>query len=115
MRFLWTLLFLVACGAQPSPKFFGAQKHEILRSGRHYVVWDNGREVEVIRLGWAGPRQHDGIRADMLAVIPETTGCRAVDSTVEGDSGVMRARLTCLDRRRGASDPVPPTIRLWSG
>ncbi|WP_444667986.1 hypothetical protein [Cereibacter changlensis] len=46
MRFLWTLLFLAACGAQPSPKFFGAHKHEILRSGRHYVVWDNGERHE---------------------------------------------------------------------
>lgn len=89
------LLFLAACGAQPAPQFFGATRHDVMRSGRHYVVYATEKEVEVIRLGWAGRAEHDGIRADMLAVIPETTGCQPVASTLQGDSGEMRGRLTC--------------------
>lgn len=95
MRFLWSLIFLAACGAQPAPQFFGATRHDVMRSGRHYVVYATEKEVEVIRLGFAGYGAHEGIRADMLAVIPETTGCRLVDSTLEGDSGEMRGRISC--------------------
>ncbi|NEX48686.1 hypothetical protein G3572_21050 [Rhodobacter sp. ETT8] len=89
------LLFLAACGAQPAPQFFGAERHDVLREGRQYTLYRKGDAVEVIRLGYARRGEHQAIRATMIALIPEVTGCRLVESSLRGDSGEMRGRLRC--------------------
>lgn len=94
MRALILALLLAACGAQPSPLMLGAHRTEITRDGRQYVVFHTDRMVEVIRLGYARRGEHQTIRTTMIALIPEITGCRLVASTLQGDSGKMRARIT---------------------
>ena len=89
------LLFLAACGAQPAPEFFQAQRREVTRDGRNYVVFITHRRVEVIRLGWASSGEHQAIRATMIALIPVVTGCRLTESTLQGDSGEMRGSIRC--------------------
>lgn len=89
------LLFLAACGAQPAPEFFQAQRREVTRDGRSYVVFFTHKRVEVIRLGWASSGEHQAIRATMIALIPEVTGCRLTESTLQGDSGEMRGSIRC--------------------
>lgn len=86
---------LAACGAQPAPEFFGAERLEITRDGRDYVVFFTDRRVEVIRLGWASAGEHQAIRATMIALIPEVTGCRLVERSLTGDSGEMRGSILC--------------------
>jgi hypothetical protein len=88
-------LALAACGAQPTPQMWGAERTDVTRDGRAYTVFQKDRRVEVIRLGWASPGEHQGIRATMIALIPEVTGCRLVESTLQGDSGEMRGRINC--------------------
>jgi hypothetical protein len=88
-------LFLAACGAQPTPLMLGAERVEVTRDGRTYVVFVKDNMVEVIRLGYARPREHAGIRQTMIALIPQVTGCDPLPSTLTGDSGEMRARLRC--------------------
>ena len=78
MKAIFLLFALAACGAQPAPQMFGAVRSEVARDGRNYVVF-----------------QHQQIRADMIALIPQVTGCRLVPSTLQGDSGEMRGRLVC--------------------
>ncbi|MFT4149616.1 MAG: hypothetical protein QM656_05405 [Paracoccaceae bacterium] len=97
MRYLTILtgLLLAACGAQPAPALFGADRTEVVRDGRRYVVFQKGEVVEVIRLGWVSPGQHQAIRQTMIGLIPEVTGCRLLDSSLRGDSGEMRGRLSC--------------------
>tara|TARA_R110002096_G_scaffold28480_4_gene86285 strand:- start:198 stop:491 length:294 start_codon:yes stop_codon:yes gene_type:complete len=95
MKAIFLLFALAACGAQPAPQMFGAVRSEVARDGRNYVVFQKGKQVEIIRLGWASPGQHQQIRADMIALIPQVTGCRLVPSTLQGDSGEMRGRLVC--------------------
>ena len=97
MRHLRFALFLVlcGCGAQPAPAFFGAQRTDVTRDGRSYAVYRKGNLVEVIRLGWAAPGEHQAIRETMIALIPEVTGCKPTDTSLQGDSGEMRARLSC--------------------
>jgi hypothetical protein len=95
MKRLMIPLFLAACGAQPTPLMFGAERVEVTRGGRQYVVFVKENMVEVIRLGYAGGGEHAGIRETMVALIPEVTGCDLVDSTLTGDSGEMRARIRC--------------------
>lgn len=89
------LLFLAGCAASPTPPFIGASRVEVEREGRRYVVWQRGEAFEVVRLGHAAPGQHRAVRATMLALVPEVTGCRLVEGSVQGDSGEMRGRLTC--------------------
>ena len=95
MKAIFLLFALAAFGAQPAPQMFGAVRSEVARDGRNYVVFQKGKQVEIIRLGWASPGQHQQIRADMIALIPQVTGCRLVPSTLQGDSGEMRGRLVC--------------------
>lgn len=95
MKRLIPLIFLAACGAQPTPLMFGAERTEITRNGRHYVVFKKEKTVEIIRLGYAQRAEFPGIRADMVALIPEVTGCRLVEATLQGDAGEMRGRINC--------------------
>lgn len=95
MKIIFLLLILAACGAQPTPLMFGAQRFDVTRDGRQYVVFKKEKSVEVVRLGWASPGEHQQIRATMLALIPEVTGCKLVTTAIQGDSGEMRGRISC--------------------
>lgn len=86
---------LVGCGAQPAPEFFAAKRADVTRDGRAYTVFHTGKRVEVIRLGYAPRGQHQAIRASMIDLIPEVTGCKLVESTLQGDSGEMRGSIRC--------------------
>lgn len=90
-----TLILLTACGAQPAPEFFHAKRHEVTRDGRSYVLFQNPTRVEVIRLGHARRGEHQAIRATMIALIPELTGCVLLPSSLQGDSGEMRGTIRC--------------------
>ena len=95
MKRLLPLVFLAACGAQPSPLLLGAQRRDVVVAGRSYTVFWTERMVEVIRLGWASPGEHQGIRATMIGLIPEVTGCRVNERSLTGDSGEMRGAVNC--------------------
>ena len=99
MRALVPLLFLVACAAQPAPEFFGAQRVDITRNGRQYVVFHTETRVEVIRLGYALHGAHQAIRADMITLIAEVTGCKLNEASLQGDSGEMRGTIRCQKGR----------------
>ena len=92
---LLALCALAACGAQPAPEFFAAQRADVSRDGRSYTLYFTDTRVEVIRLGYAPRGAHQAIRATMIALIPEVTGCKLVDSTLRGDSGEMRGSIRC--------------------
>ena len=95
MKRLIPLIFLAACGAQPTPAMFGAERFEATRDGRQYVLFLKDNQVEIIRLGYATRGEHAGIRAAMLALIPEVTGCALNAASATGDSGEIRARVRC--------------------
>ncbi|MFM2391385.1 MAG: hypothetical protein RLZZ437_2940 [Pseudomonadota bacterium] len=95
MKRLIPLIFLAACGAQPTPAMFGAERFEATRDGRQYVVFLKDNAVEVIRLGYATRGEHAGIRATMLALVPEVTGCKLNENSVVGDSGEIRGSVRC--------------------
>lgn len=95
MRMLVPLLLLAACGAQPAPEFFGAQRVDVTRDGRQYTVFFTEKRVEVIRLGYAARGEHQAIRATMIALVPQVTGCSLVETSLQGDSGEMRGSIRC--------------------
>jgi len=94
MRWSIPLILLAACGAQPTPLMFGAQRADVTRDGRPYTVYWTDQKVEVIRLGYAKNGEHAAIRATMLALVPEVTHCK-ISGTLEGDSGEMRGSISC--------------------
>ncbi len=73
----------------------GAERTEVVRNGRTYVLYRKGDTVEVIRMGYARRGEHAQIRAEMADLVPVITGCRLAPSSVRGDSGEMRGRLDC--------------------
>ena len=89
------LLFLAACGASPAPEFLGATRTDVNLNGRDYTVFQKGERVEVIRLGYAARGEHQAIRATMIALIPEVTGCKIYEKSLQGDSGEMRGTIRC--------------------
>ena len=95
MKHLIPLIFLAACGAQPTPSMFGAERIEVTRNGRQYVVFKKEKTVEIIRLGYAKRGEHQAIRTDMIALIPEVTGCKLTENSLQGDSSEMRGRINC--------------------
>ncbi len=95
MRWLIPLILLAACGAQPAPQMLGAQRQDVVVAGRSYTVFWTPHLVEVIRLGWASPGEHQGIRATMIRLIPQVTHCRVSEISLTGDSGEMHGPITC--------------------
>ena len=95
MKHLIPLIFLAACGAQPTPLMMGAERLDATKGGRQYVVFKKEKTVEIIRLGYARRGEHQAIRADMIALIPEVTGCKLTESSLQGDSGEMRGKISC--------------------
>ncbi|GAB1362273.1 hypothetical protein MASR1M32_15090 [Rhodobacter sp.] len=95
MKRLFVLFLLAACSHSPAPEFFGADRTEVTRDGRQYVLYQKGDRVEIVRLGYARNGEHQAIRATMIALIPEVTGCKLRETTLQGDSGEMRGRVSC--------------------
>lgn len=95
MKWLIPLIFVTACAASPAPEFFGARVEEVLRDGRAYTVRHTDTRVEVVRHGTARRGQHQAIRATMIALIPEVTGCKLYPKSLQGDSGEMRGSIRC--------------------
>ena len=90
-----SLILLAACTPTAAPEFFGAQRYQVTRDGRQYVIFQKENRVEIIRQGYAKRGDHQAIRATMIALIPEVTGCKLRENTLQGDSGEMRGSLTC--------------------
>lgn len=88
-------LILVACGARPAPEFLRATRVDVTRDGRQYTVYHTEKRVEVIRLGYAARGEHQAIRATMIGLIPQVTGCKLLERSLQGDSGEMRGSIRC--------------------
>lgn len=89
------LLSLSACGASPAPEFMNAEKVETTRDGHKFAVYHTENRVQVVRLGYATSGEHANIRASMIILASEVTGCQLDETSVQGDSGVMRGSIIC--------------------
>jgi hypothetical protein len=87
-------LMLAACDS-PAPQMIGAVETKVTRGGHDYAVYVRDGFVEVIRFGYARRAEQAAVREQMVALIPEVTGCIADPRSLQGDSGEMRARLRC--------------------
>lgn len=100
MRFRVFLLVLLvasvvtACDS-PSPLMQGATRHEVALDGYRFTIWQKRYQVEIIRHGFAPRADQRWLRALMLEAARESTGCAIQGDSIEGDTGVLRARLLC--------------------
>ena len=94
-HFLAIFLLLAACDASPHPTFFGASQSQTIVDGRTFTVFQKANRAEVVRLGWAGPQQRQGMRERMITAAEQATGCTVNPNSVEGDDGEARMGLRC--------------------
>ncbi len=102
-RFALPALVLAAlvagCAATPSIDYRGVAPVPVEIDGREYRVWvrreGGGGQVQVVRMGYARRGQHDGLVEAMVEAAEHATGCRVPPNSVEGDTGVINARLAC--------------------
>ena len=87
-------LLLFACDS-PAPRMIGSSETKVTRGGHEYAVYVGGEMVEVIRFGYVPRAEQAAVQEQMVALIPEVTGCIADPRSLQGDSGEMRARLRC--------------------
>jgi hypothetical protein len=73
----------------------GANHSVVALGGYNFAVWHKGDQVEIIRQGFAPPRDQARLKPLMEQAAREVTGCALRPSSIEGDSGVMRARMDC--------------------
>lgn len=91
---LLSLLALAACN-RPSPGMVGAVAVQGQAAGYDVTLWRAGDRVEIIRHGYAPRADQPALRPAMAQAIVAMTGCDIRKGSLEGDSGVLRARLSC--------------------
>ena len=93
------LLPLLAACASPAPDYFGAQRHEVTRSGLDFTVFVQGSEAEVVRMGYLARADRDRVPALMAEAAGAASGCTAIAGSmttkIPGDTGVARFDLDC--------------------
>lgn len=99
MRLAPALLILAACGASPSPDMFGAERTEVTRGGLDFVVFQQGNEVEVVRMGYLTRAERAPVPVLMAEAAEAATGCAVIANSmvtkIPGDTGVARFALDC--------------------
>lgn len=93
------LLVLAACGASPAPDMFGSVRSEVTRGGMEFVVFQQGSEVEVVRMGYLARPERARVPALMAEAAEVATGCSVIPNSIStripGDTGVARFALDC--------------------
>ena len=92
---LLCLCLMAACDASPAPKMIGATRFETVVEGRSFVVYQKGTLAEVVRLGWAGVEERQGMRERMIQAAAQATGCKPNPASAEGDDGELKLRISC--------------------
>jgi hypothetical protein len=99
MRMVPAILLLAACGASPAPDMFGSVRSEVTRGGMDFVVFQQGSEVEVVRMGYLSRPRGGGVPALRAGAAAPATGCRVITNSmttkIPGDTGVARFALDC--------------------
>lgn len=101
---LLPLCLLAACGAQPAPQFFGAERHDLALDGIAFAVFLKDDYAEVIRLGGYLPlSERDRVPALMKEAAEQVAGCPVAgpargfyaSPSLPGDTGEARFRMAC--------------------
>ena len=103
LSLLAVVILLVACDS-PSPGMRGGGHFRTEFEGVKVTIWQKQHKVEIIRHSFAYGQESGQIICTMARAAAAKTGCRLRPETIEGDAGVLRARLQC------DAAPQPATI-----
>ena len=96
---LCTVLF-AGCVMQ-SREYLGRAPVSVHVDGREFRVWSRREgsvgHVQVVRMGYVRRSGHGGLSVAMVTAAEQATGCNVILSSVEGDTGVINARIRCSD------------------
>jgi hypothetical protein len=92
--FLVAFLALSACDS-PSPMLGRADPTRLSVDGYDITVWRSSDRVEAIRHGFVRRGDMAGLRAVLVQAMRNATNCELQEDSIEGDIGVLRARLDC--------------------
>lgn len=100
---LFLVLTLAACGASPALRFIGAERKDVEIEGYRFAVFQKGKAVEVIRLGYLTLEQRDAVPMLMEQAAEQVTGCKvaaplprmARSPSPPGDTGEARFLMRC--------------------
>jgi len=96
MRLLSSLALCVLFGCDsPSPGLNRGEQFMIQIDGTRFTVWKDQDKVEVIRHGFARHSDQSRLKGMMAQAAETATGCALHPHSIEGDTGVLRARLAC--------------------
>lgn len=96
-RALLALPLLCACGAQPAPEFWGAERRELAEGDQRYTLFLKEDRFEVIRTGpyLARRATREAVQQRMLTLVEGETGCKIKETGLRGDAGEIRGKLRC--------------------
>lgn len=97
MRILLVALLALAACDSPSPMLGRAEPTRLTVDGHDITVWRADDRVEAIRHGFVRRDRMADLRGTMMQAMRQATGCDLRKDSVEGDIGVLRARLDCDD------------------
>ncbi len=95
MRYLLLIMIALSGCDSPSPALHSGQSYEHQLEGYRFTVWRKGNSIEVIRHGYAPRADQTRLKDVMAEAAIHATGCALVPQSIEGDTGVLRARLAC--------------------
>ena len=90
-----SLLWAIAACSSPSPHYFGVDASTQVISGVRFDVYQQNAKAQAIRLHGRLESGKAGIRLAAILAIEAATGCAVIRSSVEGDTEVINALLTC--------------------
>jgi hypothetical protein len=93
---IFSLVLLCACDS-PSPGMRTGAHYATQVEGISFTIWRRHDTVEIIRHGFIRRQDHTHIKRYMAQAVQSSTGCTLRPETIEGDTGVLRARLACSD------------------
>ena len=72
-----------------------AERHDVQVDGFAFAVWHKDKQVEIIRRDFVKARHQSNLRGLMVQAAQQATGCKLLGDSIEGDTGVLRARQDC--------------------
>ena len=93
--FLGFFTCLGAC-ASPSPRFLGADRHDVVVEGSRFAVFHRADEVEVYRLSKEFLPRESAILLRAVQAIEMSTGCSVRPRSMSGDQALITAEVDCV-------------------
>lgn len=98
-RIMLSLSLLLSACATSSPDMIGATRSEVSLDGVNFVVFHDGVEAEVVRMGYLSRSDRARIPELMSQAVAQASGCRVIldsmTTRLPGDTGVARFDLDC--------------------